>query len=480
MRVVLRIVLPVVLVAGMVPALRDHGLLGHALADQQIVAEKKSPAPPTEKKPVETKAVADEENSCIQCHATLTEKDQQRFLVTAKDFAADIHWQKGMRCQDCHGGDPTVFEIKSHQAKEDFHVVKSPADVPEFCGTCHASIEYMRHYQPSPRTDQLSEYWTSGHGQRLKASGDPKVATCISCHNKPHGTAADQGKHGILPVADPAAPVYPTRVAKTCSRCHSDKEYMAGRQYHGKPLPCDEYAKWRRSVHAQALLEKGNLSAATCNNCHGNHGAVPPQVGSVANACGVCHGKIGKLFADTRMKHKFVEVGLPGCATCHDNHEIKKPTDAMVGMESGSVCSRCHGKGKFGATLAGAQAAKTLRDDLQKLRSGIAAAEETLNHADRLGMEVSQPRFELHKAVDSLVNARSLIHTFRVQPVAKAVADGEAVVANVQAQADHALEEHTTRRVWLAVSLVPIVLVIVLLLGYIRTLPVPQPQPESH
>ena len=174
MKVVLRILLPVVLVAGMVPALRDHVLVGHALADQQTAAEKKSPAPPTEKKPAETKAVADEENSCIQCHATLTEKDQQRFLVTVRDLAADIHWQKGMRCQDCHGGDPTVFEIKSHQAKEDFRVVKSPADVPEFCGSCHANIVYMRHYQPSPRTDQLSEYWTSGHGQRLKASGDPE------------------------------------------------------------------------------------------------------------------------------------------------------------------------------------------------------------------------------------------------------------------------------------------------------------------
>ena len=145
------------------------------------------------------------------------------------------------------------------------------------------------------------------------------MATCISCHDKPHGTAADQGKHGIRPVADPASrPSIRTRVAKTCSKCHSDKKLMAGRQYHGKPLPCDEYAKWRRSVHGQALLEKGDLSAATCNNCHGNHGAVPPQVDCVANACGACHGKIAKLFANTRMKHKFDEVGLPGCATCHE------------------------------------------------------------------------------------------------------------------------------------------------------------------
>ena len=84
-----------------------------------------------------------------------------------------------------------------------------------------------------------------------------------------------------------------------------------------------------------AILEKGDLSAATCNNCHGNHGAVPPEVGSVANACGTCHGKIAGLFADTSMKHRFEEEKLPGCATCHSNHKIQLPSDKMVGMRRG-------------------------------------------------------------------------------------------------------------------------------------------------
>ena len=52
---------------------------------------------------------------------------------------------------------------------------------------------------PSPRTDQLAEYWTSGHGKALKATGDPKVATCISCHGKPHGSGQDQASTGFGP-----------------------------------------------------------------------------------------------------------------------------------------------------------------------------------------------------------------------------------------------------------------------------------------
>ena len=94
----------------------------------------------------------------------------------------------------------------------------------------------MRHYQPSPRTDQLAEYWTSGHGKALKATGDPKVATCISCHGKPHGSAEDTGPHGIRAVDDLESPVYHTRVAKTCAKCHADAKVMAG--YHiPRPAP---------------------------------------------------------------------------------------------------------------------------------------------------------------------------------------------------------------------------------------------------
>jgi predicted CXXCH cytochrome family protein len=250
---------------------------------------------------------------------------------------------------------------------------------------------------------------------------------------------------------------------------------MKGRLYHGQPLSCDEYPKWRQSVHGKAMMEKGDLSSATCNNCHGNHGAVPPQVDSVANACGACHGKIAKLFGETRMKHKFEEVGLPGCVTCHKNHDITQPTDEMLGMENTAVCVRCHveGKeGKFGATLAGAQAARTLRSDLEKFKRSLDTAESTLQTAERLGMEVSEPKFELRKGQDALTNARSLVHTFQVKPVETALDDGAKVVAEVQQKADRALREYTNRRIWLAASLVPILLVIGLLMLYIRTLPI--------
>ena len=43
--------------------------------------------------------------------ATFGIRDQQRYFVTEKNFAGDIHWQKGLRCHDCHGGDPTNPDV---------------------------------------------------------------------------------------------------------------------------------------------------------------------------------------------------------------------------------------------------------------------------------------------------------------------------------------------------------------------------------
>ena len=43
-----------------------------------------------------------------------------------------------------------------------------------------------------------------------------------------------------------------------------------------------------------------------------------------------------------------------------------------------------------------------------------------------------------------------------------------------QGKADRALEEHTYRRIWLAGTLVPILVVIGVLLLYIRILPIPK------
>ena len=53
-------------------------------------------------------------NNCILCHGNkdVWEGEQLKLYVTEADLAGDIHWQSGLRCQDCHGGNPRTDEVR--------------------------------------------------------------------------------------------------------------------------------------------------------------------------------------------------------------------------------------------------------------------------------------------------------------------------------------------------------------------------------
>jgi hypothetical protein len=91
----------------------------------------------------------------------------------------------------------------------------------------------------------------------------------------------------------------------------------------------NQFADYRSSVHAAALLEQGDTSAPACNDCHGNHGAAPPGVRSVAHVCGQCHGREATLFAASFKKDLFDAAGLQECTVCHDHHRIQHPTPEL-------------------------------------------------------------------------------------------------------------------------------------------------------
>ena len=187
-----------------------------------------------------------------------------------------------------------------------FRTVKSPETYPSFAASATPTSSTCGATSPRRAPTNLPNIGpaatASNSRPRRPEGGHLHLLSRSAARHRPRRRASTAS----WPVADPSSPVYRTRVATDLREMpfRPEAAWPAAR-YHGQPLPCDEYAKWRESVHGQALLDKGDLSAPTCNNCHGNHGAVPPQVDSVANACGTCHGKIGKLFADTRMKHKF-------------------------------------------------------------------------------------------------------------------------------------------------------------------------------
>jgi predicted CXXCH cytochrome family protein len=383
-------------------------------------------------------------NSCLECHSILADN----LGVTEEKFNQDIHAQKGLTCASCHGGDASNDDPEIAMSKKaGFKGKISRAQIPQLCGSCHSDPAVMRKYNPSLRTDQLSQYHTSIHGKRL-ASGDGKVAVCVDCHSV----------HDIRPPSDPRSTVNPVNVPTTCARCHADEARM--KEY---KIPTNQFAEYKKSVHHEALTVRGDLSAPTCVTCHGNHGATPPGASSVAAVCSTCHVFQAQLFDASPHKAAFASAGLPGCVTCHSNHGIQHPSDALIGTDDKSICGQCHTEGDPGFV-----AANSIKDHLAQLAAAIDRSDQILSKAERSGMEVSQARLDLVQARDTLTKARVTIHSANVARVQQDIQPGLVSAAKNYEAGKDALKERNYRRYGLGLSLIAIAIMITGLRMYLK------------
>jgi predicted CXXCH cytochrome family protein len=390
-------------------------------------------------------------NTCATCHASLPDA---RLSAPPASFAQpDVHRESGFGCVDCHGGDRTATDKqRAHDAAHGFKGKPAGQAVVATCARCHSDAELMRKYAPRQRVDQATEYATSVHGKRL-AEGDQKVATCASCH----------GAHGIRRVNDVKSPVFPTNVANTCAACHASASHMAGYTLANKqPLPTNQLALYQQSVHYAALTKGNDLSAPTCNDCHGNHGAAPPGAGSVVNVCGTCHAVFAQRFATSVHAQIFDR----GCVECHGNHDVKQPSDAMLGTDAKSLCATCHS----GADDKGLASAAAMRADIDRLKTAVDRSSATVSALANAGMEMSAQELAIGTARTQLTLARTEVHAFDAARVTPIAAEGLATLASVDKAGESASAELRFRRRGLAASLAAILLVVVALGLKIRQL----------
>jgi predicted CXXCH cytochrome family protein len=387
---------------------------------------------------------------CETCHRDLA---APALATPARDFAlTDVHRDRGFSCTDCHGGDRDAVDVQRAKAPATgFRGRPAPQAVTAVCSRCHSDAALMRKFAPRQRIDQAAEYATSVHGQQL-AKGDVRVATCVSCH----------GAHGVRAVGDAASPVHATNVAATCARCHADPTHMAGYALpDGSPLPTDQQAKYEKSVHHAALVDRNDLSAPTCNDCHGNHGAAPPGVGAVTNVCGTCHTVFATKFAQSGHGLIFER----GCVECHGNHDIAEPTDAMLGTDKTALCSSCHSEGDNGHAAAAA-----MRNQIERLKTAIAQSESLVASIENRGIELGDQLIALREAGNQLTLARAELHAFDPKTVDAVLQEGLTITDRVGEASEAALAELSYRRTGLAISLAAILVVVVALALKIRSL----------
>jgi hypothetical protein len=384
---------------------------------------------------------AQEQSSCVGCHAALSE---ERLSAPLTQVEQDVHSHAGFGCVACHGGDASEFSMLAMDPARGYIGIPERREIETLCGRCHSDADFMKRYDPAIRVDQVAEYRTSVHGSRLAAVNDARVATCVSCHPA----------HSIKPPSDPTSTVHPLNVAETCSGCHADPDYMSS-----YTIPTDQHDRYLESIHWHMLSEEGDLSAPTCNDCHGNHGAAPPGVSWVGNVCGQCHMVMGELFAESFHSDMFTMLGRPGCVTCHDNHRTVEAGDELLGLGEGAACAMCHTESSAGGTVA-----SSMRSSIDSLRARYEAADSILALAENAGMEVSEAQFDLGDARTALISARTAVHSFSIDAVRREVDAGLRVTAAAYTRGEEALRDLQIRRIGLAVS---VAIILVLIVGLV-------------
>ena len=383
------------------------------------------------------------DDQCIKCHL------EEEILPEGINMS-DAHLQKGLSCAGCHGGDPASEDMEESMSKKaGFIGIPAPQQIPGLCGKCHSSIEIMRQFQPRIQTDQVKQFFTSIHGKKLKA-GDTKAANCVSCHSS----------HSILPAKHPQSTVHALRVPATCNTCHGDSVYMS--EYN---IPTDQNVDYAHSVHGKALLENLDTGSPACNDCHGNHGAIPPGMASISHVCGTCHVNNMQYFAQSIMAREFEEADIHACEECHGNHLIQKPTDQMLGTSESSVCIKCHQDGDVGYEVA-----ENLFVEINNAVSLYDSAETALQEVQRIGMDDVEILFLMQKARQDIIQARTLVHTFDLNVVQEITTESAKKTSEAVILATKEIEDYGFRRRGFGVATLFITLLTVALFFKIRSL----------
>ena len=127
---------------------------------------------------------------------------------------------KAPKCNDCHGVQHYITDIKLNQTK---------FDVINRCGACHEKL--------------IKTYFGTYHGKAAKLGSD-KVAKCVNCH----------GSHDLLAPTNPASMLSEINIQKTCQECHKKAnknftEYLPHADHHdSKKYPQLFYPFWAMTL----------------------------------------------------------------------------------------------------------------------------------------------------------------------------------------------------------------------------------------
>lgn len=359
-------------------------------------------------------------STCIDCH---------KGDLYYNDWKESVHFNVSVDCSSCHQGD-SKESTKEKAHSKGFKAKFSKLEVAILCGKCHENASYIKKFNPNLPTNQLNDYKTSKHGIALFEKKDENIAVCTDCHST----------HKILNVKNALSPVYPLNIIQTCEKCHSNLNLMEKYGISGK-----EVEDYKKSVHYELLSQKNDLSAPTCKDCHGSHGAIPPGVSSIRFVCGNCHILNQQMFEESPHKKPWDENAFHQCEECHSNHFVKKTGDEMLNQNNG-ICLNCHSlEDKGGQTMG------YFFEKLNELKNTIEENKSKIKKIEGSGIFVEDILIDVQSANESLVKGRTYIHTFSKEKFDKVINEGIEIVKELNLEIEKGFKEISFRRKGLAI-----------------------------
>lgn len=372
-----------------------------------LVAAGAAAQTPTGVLPRGAAAAFDTVNQCVTCH------NSEREALTV-----GVHSEHGMRCIECHGGDPRSRQLPAaHRAP----FIGKPGKVgtAQLCGSCHSDPNRMRQF--GLPTGQLAEYRTSKHGQLVLGQGNHDAPTCTDCH----------GTHIIYRPDDARSNVFPTNIPGTCAKCHADPQLMA--KYR---LPTTQFFQFRASAHGVALFQHQNFAAPTCVGCHGAHSALPPTVTEIGNVCGRCHVLVDQAFNRGPHGPAAARGRLPACLGCHTNHGTERVAPDSIVIK----CDKCHADNSSAHRMA-LEIQKTVAQATLDLQS----AQRSIGRLQLAGRRASDYQLRYQTALTYYLQIAQAQHALDVTQLEDLARHVRSISVDLDAAAESNAEQHWER-----------------------------------
>ena len=275
---------------------------------------------------------------CLSCHdgkkgkLEAAGKDGEKRALAALNtikFAKGTHGE--MQCVACHK------EITDSVAK---HKIDAAAGKPN-CVTCHEALwETAKKENLTEEKSRLGlvvknieAYKSSFHARPDKDDPSRAKASCEDCHSS--------HEFNVPAAGSTKRTVWHKEIPKTCGeKCHED-----------------QLETYTASIHGEEVLDKGNVKAAVCTDCHSSHSITNTSSDafklSNVNSCGGCHVEELKSYTDTYhgQVNRLGYTYTARCADCHGSHDIRSvedPGSKVSAKNRMKTCQKCHNDKKPG------------------------------------------------------------------------------------------------------------------------------------